>query len=177
MKLTTNHIKAMEGCRDGADIRSILDAKLLREVEAAHPEYIHIGPCAADIPGNERQPYFGALLTPAGVFALGPQDYGVGVRILRAERAYQFMFELQGEGVAWCGIVIGGIPGGEMTPVAELEQGALALSEKGFAALGMPNVPGKLIPLTWADVVERGYAEEAEEQRRNARKDSAHATV
>jgi hypothetical protein len=148
----------MEGCRSGSDVWSYIDAKLLREVEAAYPEFIQIGPCAADIPGHKRQPYFGAILTPRGIHALAPEDYGVGVRILRAERAYQLMFEFAG--CAWCGVVLDGIMNFKTIP--ELEAAAELFRLAGLSQVGLE---GGLVPLTWDEVIEKGYVMDAEEQR------------
>ncbi len=70
MKLTNEHKKAMVKVKDGGDVFSYETAMLLREVEKFHPELITIGPAQSDIPGEQQQPYFGAILTAAGCRAI-----------------------------------------------------------------------------------------------------------
>ncbi len=65
--LTFAHVDAMKkiGSR-GADVFDYGIACLLREVQKEKPELIDIGPTPNDYPGEQRQPYFGAMLTAKG---------------------------------------------------------------------------------------------------------------
>jgi hypothetical protein len=56
--------------KNGGDVFSYETALLLREVERNHPKLIMIGPAQGDIPGEQQQPYFGAMLTAAGCRAI-----------------------------------------------------------------------------------------------------------
>lgn len=70
-RLNRRHIKAMRAVKDGADVYSMPIAEDLREVERDHPHLIHITKAQDPPPGQYQQPYFGAILTPAGKRAIG----------------------------------------------------------------------------------------------------------
>lgn len=69
-KLTKAHKEAMAKVKNGGDVFSYTTALLLRGVERSHPELITIGAAQINIPGEQRQPYFGAKLTDAGIRAI-----------------------------------------------------------------------------------------------------------
>ncbi len=70
MKLTNEHKRAMAAVKNGGDVFSYETAMLLREVERSHPELIKIVPAKSNVPGEQQQPYFGAILTAAGCEAI-----------------------------------------------------------------------------------------------------------
>lgn len=70
MKLTDAHKQAMARVKNGGDVFAYETAQLLREVERHHPEMIVIERAKSDIPGDQQQPYFGAILTAAGIRAI-----------------------------------------------------------------------------------------------------------
>jgi hypothetical protein len=71
MKLREKHWRAMERVRDGAEIYSDELAELLRDVEEWRPNYILIANTwEPPKPGMPRNPWFKAILTPAGIAAL-----------------------------------------------------------------------------------------------------------
>ncbi len=62
--LTPDHLQALEDVRDGADVYSRLVAERLRILEKEG--YVQIVDPMADIPGNQQQPFFGAIATQKG---------------------------------------------------------------------------------------------------------------
>jgi hypothetical protein len=67
VRMTAAHKDAVLSVRNGADVSGYQIARLLREVEATHPEYISIGPLQMgpyDPVG--KLPYFGAIATAKG---------------------------------------------------------------------------------------------------------------
>ncbi len=72
--LTKEQIKAMHAVADGADVYNRTIATRLREVERNRPELIKITkPERAPRNGAAAQPYFGAILTAAGIVAITPR--------------------------------------------------------------------------------------------------------
>lgn len=73
-RLTKEQIKAMHAVIDGGDVYNRTIAVRLREVERNHPELIKITkPQRAPRDGAASQPYFGAILTAAGIGAITPR--------------------------------------------------------------------------------------------------------
>lgn len=71
MALTAEHYIAMQAAEDGADIYSYAIASRLRDVQREKPKYIEITkPMMYDGDGTDQMPYFGAILTPAGLEAM-----------------------------------------------------------------------------------------------------------
>jgi hypothetical protein len=69
--MTEQHYIAMQAAEDGADIYSRPIASLLRDVQKANPGWIEITkPMMYDGDGTDQMPYFGAILTPAGLDAV-----------------------------------------------------------------------------------------------------------
>lgn len=72
--LTKEQIKAMHAVIDGADVYNRTIAVRLREVEKNNPTLIRITKAhSAPRDGAAAQPYFGAILTAAGVEAITPR--------------------------------------------------------------------------------------------------------
>jgi hypothetical protein len=71
-QLTPKQFTLMNAIVGGADIWSPVIARDLRQMQRIVPGYLWVGPAmmADDIPGNERQPYFGTCLTAEGKRAL-----------------------------------------------------------------------------------------------------------
>lgn len=79
MKLREKHWRAMSRVRKGAAIYSNELADLLREVEEMRPQYIDIANTwAPPAPGEPRNPWFHAMLTPVGALALDRHNERTG---------------------------------------------------------------------------------------------------
>ena len=70
--LTTEELTAMRAVRNGADVFDYTIAVTLRRVEHDHPRLLDIGPSPREYGPRDVHPYFGAILTPAGVAVLDP---------------------------------------------------------------------------------------------------------
>lgn len=71
--LTKEQIKAMQAIIDGADVFNRTIAVRLREVERNRPELIKITKAHGGTNAHGARPYFGAILTAAGVVAVTPR--------------------------------------------------------------------------------------------------------
>lgn len=70
-KFQDYQFEAMLAVKNGADVFSYGIAKALREVEQSDPELIDICKAMGNYgDGSNREPYFGAILTPKGQAAL-----------------------------------------------------------------------------------------------------------
>jgi len=67
---TIDHLNALKLVRDGADVFDYVVAIRLREVQRITPEWIEIGKAQGTYRAVDTLPYFGAILTPAGVEGL-----------------------------------------------------------------------------------------------------------
>lgn len=70
--LTKEQIKAMRAVEDGADVYNRTIAVRLQEVKRNHPQFITIVKAVNPMQGPAR-PYFGAILTAAGIEAITPR--------------------------------------------------------------------------------------------------------
>lgn len=71
MTINREHYISMQAVEEGADIYSYAIAHDLREVQRERPEWIEITkPMMYDGDGTDKMPYFGAILTPAGLDAM-----------------------------------------------------------------------------------------------------------
>lgn len=71
MRLTTEQVDALRAIEGGADVYSRVVARILRELERSHPEYLTITRAMqAPEDGAKTQPYFGAIATKRGLAAI-----------------------------------------------------------------------------------------------------------
>ena len=71
-KLTVEEKKVMRQIANGADIWEYYEARIIRGIERDLPSLVTITKAMnAPEDGAQRQPYFGAILTPAGLKAIG----------------------------------------------------------------------------------------------------------
>ena len=64
--------RALRQIVNGADMYSYQKARLLREIEEFHPEYIEIcEPQKYNGDGTDQMPYFGTICTSEGLVAIG----------------------------------------------------------------------------------------------------------
>jgi len=64
VKLAQETRKILKQIKNGADIWGLREARILRECEK--DGLVEICESQADIPGEQRQPYFGCILTAKG---------------------------------------------------------------------------------------------------------------
>jgi len=64
VNLTEDHLGVLRQLEHGGDIWGYKEAVLLRQCEA--DGLVKVCEPMADIPGNQRQPYFGCILTKKG---------------------------------------------------------------------------------------------------------------
>lgn len=65
--LTEEHYKEIIAIQAGADVFGYRNAKLLREVEALEPSFIHICDAKGEYDPVGQLPYFGAIATETGI--------------------------------------------------------------------------------------------------------------
>jgi hypothetical protein len=65
--LRKEHYELILSIRDGADIVGAKEARLLREIEATEPAFIHICGVQKEYDGAGHLPYFGAIATSTGI--------------------------------------------------------------------------------------------------------------
>lgn len=68
MNLTQAHKTVLKEVENGADVWGFIEARLLRQCESAG--LVTICEAMADPPGEQRQPYFGCIITAKGRRAL-----------------------------------------------------------------------------------------------------------
>lgn len=74
-KLTAEEKKVMHQIAKGADIWGYYEAGICRDLERDFPSLITVTK-AMNVPkdGAKKQPYFGAILTPAGLKEIGSKE-------------------------------------------------------------------------------------------------------
>ncbi len=79
--LTSDQIEFLRDCKGGADIWGYAEAKTGRELEELG--LVTITSTMADVPGEQRQPYFGAITNKTGREAL--EKIEAFIKTLRGE--------------------------------------------------------------------------------------------
>lgn len=64
--LSLDEVDALRAVAEGADVYAYGIARHLRSVQKKRPSYIRIGRAKHRPPGEEQQPYFGAIATDGG---------------------------------------------------------------------------------------------------------------